>query len=764
MMEGGKAAEASKQPRFEWLNGTPFAVFLTVLIAATFPYIVTGFKAFACGDAGQFSYPLAFYTRESYLRGEIPFWNPLNSCGIPFLAQWNTMTLYPPSLFYFLLPVPWSFDVFCLAHLVLAGAGMYRLAHHFTGNRTGAALAGLVFAFNGLTWYGVMWPSILAALGWMPWIILAMERARQDGGKFIPFAALAAGMQLLSGGVEVIIQTWMAAGVLWLCGAFKNRELLGKSVIRGLSPVLLGAGLAMMQLLPFLELLGRTQRSTAFANTSYGQIATMPLSGWADYLVPLFHCHSNVNGVFVQTNWTGSYYLGVGVLALALLAVLRVRDTRVRLLFGLALFGFIMALGSAGFLQTVLVRLLPVLGFIRFPVKYVVLPTFALPLLAGFGAARLAGATPQKWHAEWKWTQGVALGLLALTIGIVCYDKFNPGTDDPDDVLINAAVRCLWLAAAIACVPFIRQGENVRTQRIAQAALLLCAWFDVLTHLPNLSPTVSTSAWQPDAIRQSFQWDDQMRAGDSRAMRSKFTFWKMFTGGSLDPNTDLHGRRLSLFMDMNLLDHVPKFDGFYPLDVKQYLDVFKHAYFTTNDAAGLLDFLGVSEIGNPTNVFAWVPRQTFHPLITAGQQPVYLDDDHALDAIFSDNFNSSRTVYLPAETKSVVQANQAPNSAILSPQFQAGRLKFGVKSDNAALVVVAQTFYPAWHAYVDGKETPVWRANYAFQALEVPAGQHEVALIYQDRLFSVGTLVSSISLLGCIGAWLWLRAPSKHLG
>jgi hypothetical protein len=255
-----------------------------------------------------------------------------------------------------------------------------------------------------------------------------------------------------------------------------------------------------------------------------------------------------------------------------------------------------------------------------------------------------------------------------------------------------------------------------------------------------------------------------MRAGTSRAMRSKYTFWKMFTGGSLDPNTDLHGRRLSLFMDMNLLDHVPKFDGFYPLDVKQYLDVFKHAYFTTNDAAGLLDFLGISEIGNPTNVFAWVPRQTFHPLITAGQQPVYFDDDHTLDAIFSDNFNSSRRVYLPTETKSVVQAREAPNAAILSPQFHAGRLDFGLKSDRAALVVVAETFYPAWHAYVDGKETPVFRANYAFQALEVPVGQHEVALIYQDRLFSVGALVSGISLLACIGAWLWLRARTKLPG
>jgi hypothetical protein len=53
----------------------------------------------------------------------------LNDCGLPFLAQWNTMTLYPLSLFYLLLPLSWSLGVFCLGHLFLGGMGMYFLSH-----------------------------------------------------------------------------------------------------------------------------------------------------------------------------------------------------------------------------------------------------------------------------------------------------------------------------------------------------------------------------------------------------------------------------------------------------------------------------------------------------------------------------------------------------------------------------------------------------------------------------------------------------------
>ena len=84
-------------------------------------------------DFSIFGYPLACYHRESFWRGEFPLWNPLNDCGLPFLAQWNTMTLYPLSLFYLLLPLSWSLGVFCLGHLFLGGMGMYFLGASLGG-------------------------------------------------------------------------------------------------------------------------------------------------------------------------------------------------------------------------------------------------------------------------------------------------------------------------------------------------------------------------------------------------------------------------------------------------------------------------------------------------------------------------------------------------------------------------------------------------------------------------------------------------------
>ena len=113
--------------RFLWTLG--------LLIFISYPGLLLGTRAFCYRDAGLFSYPVAYYLRDALWHGHWPLWNPCSNCGAPFLAQWNTLALYPLSLFYILLPMPWSLNCFLLGHLLLGGAGMCRLAHHWFGKR-----------------------------------------------------------------------------------------------------------------------------------------------------------------------------------------------------------------------------------------------------------------------------------------------------------------------------------------------------------------------------------------------------------------------------------------------------------------------------------------------------------------------------------------------------------------------------------------------------------------------------------------------------
>src|SRR5207237_5549523 len=105
----------------------------------------------------------------------LPLWNPLNNCGIPFLAQWNTLVVYPGSLFLLILPLPWSLGIFCLAHAALGGLGMYHLVRRWTVTRLGAALAGIAFVFNGMTLNRLMWPHVPGNLARMPWTVMCCD-------------------------------------------------------------------------------------------------------------------------------------------------------------------------------------------------------------------------------------------------------------------------------------------------------------------------------------------------------------------------------------------------------------------------------------------------------------------------------------------------------------------------------------------------------------------------------------------------------------
>src|SRR5580698_3891429 len=201
---------------FDWFTPRRFGLLLALLVFASYPQVILGLQTFVARDYGFFAYPLAHFQKDCFWHGVIPFWDPYNNCGIPFLAQWNTMPLYPPSLIYLTLPLGWSLSFFCLLHLWFAGLGMYFLARRWTENSFAAAFAGTVFAFNGFTLNLLMWPSHIATFGWMPWAVLAVESAWREGGRKIPLAGLAGAMQMLAGGPETIFLTWLIILAFWL--------------------------------------------------------------------------------------------------------------------------------------------------------------------------------------------------------------------------------------------------------------------------------------------------------------------------------------------------------------------------------------------------------------------------------------------------------------------------------------------------------------------------------------------------------------------
>jgi hypothetical protein len=68
-------------------------------------------------------------------------------------------------------------------------------------------------------------------------------------------------------------------------------------------------------------------------------------------------------------------------------------------------------------------------------------------------------------------------------------------------------------------------------------------------------------------------------------------------------------------------------------------------------------------------------------------------------------------------------------------------------STTPVFLVTSDVYYPGWHATIDDQPAKLYRADYAFRGVAVPAGQHLVKFKYRPSRFYLGAGVSLTSLL-----------------
>jgi hypothetical protein len=119
-------------------------------------------------------------------------------------------------------------------------------------------------------------------------------------------------------------------------------------------------------------------------------------------------------------------------------------------------------------------------------------------------------------------------------------------------------------------------------------------------------------------------------------------------------------------------------------------------------------------------------------------------EEAARQAILAPRFDAARTV--------IVEGGGAPGAAapreaaIVPLARRADRERIRVDSAGGFLVR-AETWDPHWRASIDGRPAPVLPADYAFQAVAVPAGAHEVEFVYVDVATRAAMVVSLAALV-----------------
>jgi hypothetical protein len=724
-----------------------FAAGLAICLLLRYGLVLVGLESFTLRDFTLFGYPLAAYLHDSFWAGELPLWNPYSNCGLPFLAQWNTLVCYPPSLIYCLFPVSWSLNLFCLLHLYVGGLGMFILARHWLAHGPAAALTGLAYAFSGLVMNSLMWPNNIAALGCLPWVMWAVDRACLEGGRRIIAAALISALQMLTGAPEIILCTWVIVGFIWLArqvagSTVKGLTTTGREIGRLASVIGLTSALAAVQLLPFHQLLGASGRGSGIGHDLWAA----PPHFWANYLAPLFRVIDKEDGTIYlwAQSWTHSHYAGIGILLLAALALIHSRNWRTYALALLTVAALVAAVGSKWGLYDLLRQLGPI-GQMRYPVKLLIIPTVLLPLLAGIG---LKTALDKGW-SEIRASFLVLLLLLVSAFGTI---GVWIATDGGTLTLVRHLAWASWRHGLIfTALPVLlalvcHHRAQARHGLHWTVAGLLVVLADLNFHHPNLNPTVPRSLWTVPLVVGHEDRLPDLKQGRIAISPSANLVHQIATGKS--PEHTLVGRRMTLPSNVNLIRRAPRVGGFYSLTLAATDDFARMLYRSpTTLHPPVADFLGVGQDLIENDGLSWRPRDSALPLVTAGQQPYFAPNDEIPSLLTAADYDPRQFVFIhPDHAADLPITNPVP-AKVSELKITSHQIEFGISCPAPTLAVVAQSHYGPWQATIDGKPTEIIPANRAFQAVGVPAGEHRIVLRYVDSRFRMGLAISLVTLI-----------------
>jgi hypothetical protein len=128
-----------------------------------------------------------------------------------------------------------------------------------------------------------------------------------------------------------------------------------------------------------------------------------------------------------------------------------------------------------------------------------------------------------------------------------------------------------------------------------------------------------------------------------------------------------------------------------------------------------------------------------------------------LKRLASPEFDPFTSVMLDKTVSLPETANFTYRSKIISYENQSIVIQAWLSSPG--VLVLADSYYPGWKAYVDDKEVPIHRANLLFRAVTLSAGDHAVTFRYEPASFKIGLIVSltSIALLIVISVVVGIR-------
>jgi len=116
------------------------------------------------------------------------------------------------------------------------------------------------------------------------------------------------------------------------------------------------------------------------------------------------------------------------------------------------------------------------------------------------------------------------------------------------------------------------------------------------------------------------------------------------------------------------------------------------------------------------------------------------DDSKMLDYMSTRKFNPKKEVLFSGEV--LLSDTISPSSDINEKEqrvrkdaveiikYKPRKVEIKVLAKEKAFLLLNDTYYPGWKAYIDGERTEIYRADFFLRAIKVPAGEHSILFVY----------------------------------
>jgi len=742
--------------------------------------------------------------------GSWPLWDRFVSFGQPMLANPEVEVLYPTTWLNLVMP-PWTaFTAFVVVHLVLSGLGAYLLAAALGLSRGGGFTTAALWITSGPLLSVVDAYHHFAGACWIPWVVLAAVRAtelptiRRSLGLGVTLVGL-----VLAGSADMAILAGLIVALVFL-GRTTWRTLFGRFDRRLLAcatgAVVMALGLTAVQWLPTLEVARRSSRRE-LSKHDRAYFSVHPIRA-LQVVVPI-RLHELPLGpgvrevVFEEHRepFLRSLYLGLPALALVAAGLF---SRRRRLVGFLVLVGggsLLFGLGRHFVAQELLATLVPPLRSLRYPEKALLGTAFAWSLLGGLGFDTWRSAAHRP-ALQWRVALPMAVALLCGFSGLFVLG--HPGLlggaiggGAPAAVVLPllAPARLhleLTLVLSLAAVVVLFVGGGARRPGWRAPLLLALSVGDLVIQNQSLNPTAFQQlfTYRPPYIEQIRRTPlcrlhviDYDVIGKAQRLLGRANAFELARHLPDWPT------RVSGALAMRMLAVPPVaggwgIEGSFEKDARglfpPYLRELARAALDLEEtpvfsrllrAAAVTHVVSLHELTNP----GLVPVSVFPGLFvdpiriyrveaplprTYAVSGVRVADGHrAIETLLSWHFDLAREVMLTSGAESRPVAGFEGESRIV--RIGADRMELEARLSHDGFVVLVEAYDPGWHATVDGRPARVLRANLAFRAIPVTAGEHRIELVYRPTSVYLGGSVSLLALVFLVAVWVATRRVSR---